>query len=55
MTISCKNHQKKEQEEERDVGKIERKLFEVNTKVVSREQNELIDKLKSILTIVSVL
>ena len=46
MTVLSKSHQEKEREEGRcgkDRGKIERKLSEVNTRTVSRGQNELIE------------
>ena len=49
MTVSSKSRQDKEQEEgrsERDGGKREQKLSEVNTWAVSRGQNELIGELK---------
>ena len=49
MTVLSKNHQGKEQEEERcgcDGGKIKWKLSEVNTGTVSQGQYELIGEFK---------
>ena len=49
MIVSRKSHQGKEQEEGRSGGdgsNTERKLSEVNTRAVSRKQNELISELK---------
>ena len=49
MAVSSKSNQIKKQEEERcggDEGRIEWKLSEVNTRSVSRGQNELIGKFK---------
>ena len=49
MTVSSKSHQGKEQEEGRSGGvggKIERKLSKVNTRSVSRGQNEFIGVFK---------
>ena len=46
--LSSKSHQGKEQEEHRSGGKIERKLSEVNTRAVSRGQNELIGEFKMV-------
>ena len=43
MTISSKSHQGRNR---KDRGKIERKLSEVNTRAVSREQNKWIGKFK---------
>ena len=49
MRVLCKSHQGKEQQEGRsgrDGEKIERKLSQVDTRAVSRRQNELIGKFK---------
>ena len=49
MTALSNSYQGNEQEEGRsggDEGKIERKLSEVNTRTVSRGQNELIGEFK---------
>ena len=47
MTVSSKNHQAKEEGRSGgDGGKFKRKLLEVNTRAVSRGQNELLGKFK---------
>jgi hypothetical protein len=46
MTVLSKSHQGKEQKERKSGGKTEWKLFEVNTMVVPRGQNELIGEFK---------
>ena len=48
MTVLSKRHQAKEQEEKSggDGERIERKLSDVNTRAVSRGQNELIERVQ---------
>ena len=48
VTVSNQSHQGKEQEKGRNGGKTERKLSEVNTRAVSRVQNEQISKFKMV-------
>jgi hypothetical protein len=48
VTVSSKSSQGKEQEEGSNSGEIESNIFEVNTRAVSRGQNELIGKFKMV-------
>ena len=46
VTISSKSHQERNRKTGGDVGRIECKLSEVNTRAASRGQNELIGEFK---------
>ena len=48
MTVSSKSQKGKEQEEGRNGEKIEWRLSEVNTRAVSKGQNELIGEFKMV-------